>query len=78
VIFDSGKSGGLNGSAQHEPEIYLKESRKPKSFASGDSNEMLPCLVLIEHNWRQIGSLAKALSGQLIIWCCIDLLNAPA
>ena len=44
------KSGGLNGSTQHELEVYLQESQQLKSFASVDSNGTLPCLVLIEYS----------------------------
>jgi hypothetical protein len=43
--------GGLNGSKQHYLEVYLEESHQPKAFASVDSNETLPCLVLIEYSW---------------------------
>ena len=42
------KRGGLNGSTQHQLEVYLQESQQLESFASVDSNGTLPCLVLIE------------------------------
>ena len=45
-----GKRGGLNGSTQHQLEVYLQESQQLKSFASVDSNGTLPCLVLIEYS----------------------------
>jgi len=42
--------GGLNGSTQHELEVYSQESQQLKSFASVDSNGTLPCLILIEYS----------------------------
>jgi hypothetical protein len=50
-VHGSAWSGGLNGSTQHQLEVYLQESQQLKSFASVDSNETLPCLVLIEYSW---------------------------
>ena len=38
----SGNAGGLNGSTQHQLEVYLQESQQLKSFASVDSNGTLP------------------------------------
>jgi hypothetical protein len=34
----SGNPGGLNGSTQHQVEIYLQESQQLESFANVDSN----------------------------------------
>jgi hypothetical protein len=50
LLLVPGKSGGLNGSTQHQLEVYLQESQQLKSFASVDSNGTLPCLVLIEYS----------------------------
>src|SRR6266850_2204306 len=46
----SDNPGGLNGSTQHQLEVYLQKSQQLKSFASVDSNGTLPCLVLIEYS----------------------------
>jgi hypothetical protein len=44
------KSGGLNGSLQHELEVYLPESQNPKSFADVDLNAALLGRVLLENS----------------------------
>src|SRR6266849_1989069 len=55
----SGESGGLNGSTQHQLEVYLQESQQLKSFASVDSNGTLPCPGLIEYSRTDRGSRGK-------------------
>src|SRR5208337_201180 len=46
----TGKLGGLNGSTQHELEVYFQESQRLKSFASVDPNGTPPCLGLMEYS----------------------------
>jgi hypothetical protein len=40
----SDKSGGLNGSTQHQLKVHVQESTKLNSHKDGDSNGTLLCL----------------------------------
>ena len=42
------ESGGLNGSLQHSPAVYLLAFQIPKSFVDADLNALQPCLNQIE------------------------------
>jgi hypothetical protein len=47
---EPGKSGGFNGSTQHQLEIYLQDFEGLNPFATVDSKETKPCLGLIEYS----------------------------
>ena len=58
----SGKRGGLNGSTQHQLEVYVCEFQRLNSFANVDSKKRLSCLSLIEYSLGD-GFFLKTIMG---------------
>jgi hypothetical protein len=58
----SGNAGGLNGSTQHQLEVYVCEFQRLNSFANVDSKKRLSCLGLIEYSLGD-GFFLKTIMG---------------
>jgi hypothetical protein len=76
MVHFSDKSGGLDGSTQHQLKVHLREPRTLELFASVKSNKNTTLYRINEYKSGRAARHEEALSNQPIRGCCIDRLSS--